>query len=87
MEEPLLLILTDQTPVLSLRTQLDASRYRTLQIACSSHEIRNPMSVLLGTLESMQDLVSGKAVESLEVARNTSHYILNLVNDVLVRRI
>lgn len=61
-----------------------ASQAKTTFLSNMSHEIRTPINAIIGLAELAQDEAKDPAMqENLESIRNSSEYLLNIINDIL----
>jgi signal transduction histidine kinase/ActR/RegA family two-component response regulator len=68
----------------AMRVANTAAQAKADFLATMSHEIRTPMHGVLGTLELLSETgLNGQQSEYLSTARNSSHSMLSLLNDIL----
>ncbi len=61
-----------------------ASRTKAAFLANMSHEIRTPMNAVIGFLDVVLDgSLPGEAREHLEIAQNSAHSLMRIINDIL----
>ena len=69
----------------ALKIAEEANRAKTEFLSSMSHDIRTPMNAIIGmtelALENMDNKV--QVAESLQIVQNSSHHLLQLINDIL----
>jgi signal transduction histidine kinase len=63
----------------------ETCRVKSQFLASMSHEIRTPLSAILGFVELLDDpnLSTDEHIEYLHIVKSNSHYLINVVNDIL----
>lgn len=79
----LLVSLRDVTFIKELEDQKRISSFKSVILASTSHELRNPLNGILTMLDVMEPEIPHSLDESFTVARKSSNLLLFLLNDIL----
>ena len=60
------------------------SKYKTLMISTISHEIRAPVSAILGSLELLSPLIPKESAKLLVISKECCNLITSYINDLMV---
>lgn len=91
-DDALILTIKDLTSYKELEVANTVNKYKSTLLSSTSHELRNPLNgtnrflplAIIGMLEVLENNVSEEGKYFLKVAKNSSHHLLILINDILV---
>ena len=73
----------DISDIKKLEDYTRISKFKSVILASTSHELRNPLSCIISTLNSMEDGLPDALQHSFKIARISSNLMLFLLNDIL----
>jgi signal transduction histidine kinase/CheY-like chemotaxis protein len=84
-EEMKLIALIDVSPIeKSRKVEVAANKAKSDFLAAMSHEIRTPMNGILGMVNDLLDMNTGKEMKSkIQVIKRSADLLMNIINDIL----
>lgn len=86
-KSPTLVIVKDYSDVVALQTKLKVAKHRSLIVAQASHELRTPLNGAISAIDMIKRLSGKELAPYVDIAAISSQFLLNTVNDILVRMI
>ena len=81
-KKSLLVLMKNISPLIE-KAQADL-KYKEMQMVTVTHELRTPVSGILSLLDLLQHESNHKGNEFINIIRNIAHFLLNLINDIMV---
>lgn len=80
-----LIFFVDCSSAQSLEKAQNTIKYKTLLISSISHELRTPVTAILGTLEIVQRFIPAESLKLLDMSKECCNMITAHINDLTVR--
>jgi signal transduction histidine kinase len=80
----LLVVLKDISVIQKLEKTKAESEYKEMLMRTVTHELRTPISGVISMLELLDPICPQQGQNYIQVAKNSSLLLLNLINDIMV---